>query len=850
MAVRDAWGNKWRSLLMLVMVALPVAAVTALDVTVQTVQLSAADRLPGAVGAADARLEVVGQRMIQAGADPGSWAGGGGRNFKQPTAATIRAELGRNAEVVPLVLTSAVVETARGKMTAHLTATDWASPLTAGTYRLLSGRLPSDAGEVAVNRALADRLPGTGGTLSSRGRTQQVVGVVEDAFARSNPMAFVSLSALGRQSLPTGFLVTAEGGIDWADTLRLNAAGMSVLSKELIANPPSRSELEARDLGWAQDGQEAMLAVIALVVVMALIEVVLLAGPSFAVSARRMQRSLALMAVSGATPRQARRAVMATAWVLGIAAAVMGLLVGLGVAWMVTVLGQPHYSQWFQSLDIPVSHLLLIAGFGVLSALLAAVVPAWLASRQDPVSVLAGRRADGPVRLRSPLLGTVLVTLGIGLAVMGARQRADGEFLIALSAVVTVLGAVLLIPLLLTWLGRLGRRLPLSLRYSLRDATRHRSRTVPAVAAVAATVAGAVALSVALSSDALENRETYLASYPAGAGVVHGYDLSGAEWTQTGEVLNDLVPDATLTRIVGVPEDYSVGLTAIPEPSTFDSWGYGGWGLSMIVADQLPDYLSGIESNDRARADQILADGGAVQLAGQSAPVESIKLRWRPKGDAKRAVTVPGAVVGMTPGQAPAAGVISTAVARELGVPVRATAWFVSGSEITEAGQSAINERLAGIDRSLSMAVERGYQSDAATKIVLWALIGVAALLMLGGTLTSTFLSLADARGDLTTLAAVGAAPRTRRRVAAGYALVIGGLGAVLGTLIGLIPGIAVSFPLTNRGGYGFDTAGSSHYLDIPWLTIAMLVLALPLLTAVSVALFTRSRLPLLARSD
>ena len=59
---------------------------------------------------------------------------------------------------------------------------------------------------------------------------------------------------------------------------------------------------------------------------------------------------------------------------------------------------------------------------------------------------------------------------------------------------------------------------------------------------------------------------------------------------------------------------------------------------------------------------------------------------------------------------------------------------------------------------------------------------------MLGGTLTATFLALSDARPDLATLSAVGAAPRTRRRVAAAYALVIGFVGAVLGAVVGLHP--------------------------------------------------------------
>jgi putative ABC transport system permease protein len=39
-------------------------------------------------------------------------------------------------------------------------------------------------------------------------------------------------------------------------------------------------------------------------------------------------------------------------------------------------------------------------------------------------------------------------------------------------------------------------------------------------------------------------------------------------------------------------------------------------------------------------------------------------------------------------------------------------------------------------------------------------------------------------------------------------------------------------------------------FLDIPWLLVAAIVLALPLLTAAVVGLSARSRLPLVARLD
>ena len=65
-----------------------------------------------------------------------------------------------------------------------------------------------------------------------------------------------------------------------------------------------------------------------------------------------------------------------------------------------------------------------MAAFGLLSAFLAAVVPAWIASRQDVVAVLAGRRGDRKPSLRSPLLGLVL--LGVGDRRLGGRRDAAG----------------------------------------------------------------------------------------------------------------------------------------------------------------------------------------------------------------------------------------------------------------------------------------------------------------------------------------------------------------------------------------------------------------------------------------
>ena len=115
-----------------------------------------------------------------------------------------------------------------------------------------------------------------------------------------------------------------------------------------------------------------MVAVLALVVAMALLEVVLLAGPAFAVGARRQQRALALMAASGAEPPHLRRVVMASGVVLGTAAVVLGSAAGVGVAWVARPLVQQFTDTVLGPFEVAPGHR-CDRRFGLLSALLAAL---------------------------------------------------------------------------------------------------------------------------------------------------------------------------------------------------------------------------------------------------------------------------------------------------------------------------------------------------------------------------------------------------------------------------------------------------------------------------------------------
>ena len=90
-----------------------------------------------------------------------------------------------------------------------------------------------------------------------------------------------------------------------------------------------------------------------------MLETVLLAGPAFAVGARRRRRDLALVAAAGATPAHLRRIVLADGVVLGAVAAAAGVALGVGVAAALQPLIEAHLSHFLVRPEVSVD----IAGF-------------------------------------------------------------------------------------------------------------------------------------------------------------------------------------------------------------------------------------------------------------------------------------------------------------------------------------------------------------------------------------------------------------------------------------------------------------------------------------------------------
>lgn len=891
MALRVAWRDvrrhKVRSALVLTLISLPVLLVSAGAIVGFTGDVRGVERIDRELGAvAEARIWTDGIERVVQQPDPlegVDYVGGGEAVASDTPAAERLATALREATGDPMEVrsifsswTTVLLPDGAPDLVSAREA-DWSDPLLDGLVEVVEGRLPEAAGEVLVNDTLHAEGFDVGSTVevAALDADLTVVGVVEDAAEVGNTILY---------GLP-GALLPADAGdrggdwrtqwlaggdpVTWDEVQELNTQGWAVYSRTVVTSPPPDSEVEYLALSGADTGEQAeYVAVVAMIVTMVLLEVVLLAGPAFAVTARSHTRTLALVAASGGTPRQARRVILAGGLVLGLAATLGGLLLSVPVALLAMPYAQTLVTERVGPLEVPWAVLLLVATFGLASALLAAAVPAWLSSRQDVVAALAGRRSDGAPRMRVPLLGVVVLGLGVAGASYGAIKAEDhGPVLLSASAVVTMVGMVLVVPALVAVVARLAGRLPLPVRYATRDAARHRTRTVPAIAAVAATVAGVVALGITQSSDQLESRETYTPSAALGTGVISYDDEmleigTAAPWEDLRAAATGAVPDADVQELRGVEERYG---TAVNDywsvkrgprgmPWLLDSWGSRASSSPVLVSDTVQDTSLG--AADRRAVEQVLAAGEVALLSHRAVrrAVDEVTLvhRVSDSGDngdqVVEKVTLPARVVVLEEGGSPwSEAVVPTSLEDRFSDGAITTVGLVVASELDEAEERAMVGAVRDVSPRADLHVERGHVRDPVGVILLWVLGVVGALLMLAGTLTATFLSLSDAKPDLATVSAVGGSPRTRRSVAASYALMIASVGAVLGALVGFVPGLALSRSITTAH-WGPEPSGP--YLDVPWTLIGTVVVALPLLSAVAVWLFSRSRLPMVARID
>ncbi|MEU2156980.1 ABC transporter permease [Streptomyces sp. NPDC019396] len=924
-ARRDALRSKGRSFLVLAMIALPIIGVSAADLTLRSAELSTEQSLERSIGAADARLSGTGMGGVAIYQSPDGTDYEPVKDYGDkpyPEGATdLKKAIPAGVRSLKDSTGSAKLRTTHGLLHTEVRELKAEDPLAAGLMTLLSGRFPRGAGEVAASTHFLESSGlSVGSKITARGfdreytitGSYELPGALESDQVIALPGALLDPldKALLADDLPgvskdTSYLVGVSGGFTWNMVKQANAKGVVVVSRSVQLDPPASADVPLYQTGkWnnyeaSPAAKAAAVAAAATIVGLAILEICLLAGPAFAVGARRSRRQLGLVGANGGDRRHIRAIVLSGGLVIGAAAAVVGTLLGLALTYALRPLLEGYIGARFGSFDIRPLELLGIALLAVLTGLLAAIVPAVTASRQTVLASLTGRRGIRRSSRVLPLIGLAAVLLGAGLALYGSLLS-DQPIIVAGGSAIAELGVVAMTPALVGLFGRTGRWLPLSPRLALRDAVRNRGRTAPAVAAVLAAVAGTVAVTTYQASREAQGEATYVAQLPAGAVSLLVDEPGGRDVAQAREAAQKYLPveeRADVDRItVGKKQctRYSdasgCGLheIVIPKANECPLWASvpgvddpaarfskaqrrelaKDWrckddtGYEAYVGDEKLLKVLGI--NDPAAA-KALAEGKAVSFDKRNIDTAkgnkvAIRLVTEAEDDKAQAAgkEAEGTVKAFPAYQMPTGtksyGVsmlIPPSAAKSAGLmTVPYGAYYTTDRTPNTEQRQKLDAELDKTGAEVSLHIEEGFVSE--QNIVLLALTVFAGLITIGAAGIATGLAQADAEADLKTLAAVGAPPRVRRTLSGFQCGVVAAMGVVLGTAAGVLPAVGLRLSERREAERWYQQAldeGWGRVQDlpqvpivVPWTTLAALLIAVPVGAAVLAALVTRSR--------
>jgi putative ABC transport system permease protein len=807
LAWRELRRRPGRSVLVIALVALPVAALTVAAVLNASSVAGPEDQRRSVLGGADLVVKFSSQ------ADANSDA----------IADDLR-RLPEGSRVLRVRDRGAVVPGRDGDVLVQVGDLPQAHPLTAGMTKLLRGRVPVGRGEVSASPdALRDLGLRLGDTLSSRhlGVRARITAEVID------PNDIDSAQILTGAPLPhttdpssnTRLLVSLPPGADASAIERLRGPGREVRT---AADCCPGDRAQAREVTLTMSG-------------LALLIVALVVAAAFAVGARRQLRVIGLLsAAAGADERHVRRLAVLQGTLCGGVGVIAGFALGFT---LVALFIAPNIDDMSGRLTGGVTvapiDFALIAAMAIAATAAGAWLPGRTAARIPILAALGGRAPLRPVPATLPVRGLAMSALGTAL--LAAGLNGDGpRGLATAGAVLIVLGFVLCAPALVAVLDRLATRARGTTRLAARDIARQRARTGPLVAAILA-VASLAVLGSALIRAEQAGRASFFGIGPDQVLL----STSHADFPQRRP--NAIVPAELRKRIRALLPRAAEAEIGFDERGAADKWSVGpvvrrprgDQQLSFGVAiggPQLLEFL-GAASGRAAfdRGDVVALQPGLVEDGHVTVVIPRAGGRTREvrvAASEARAARPIGPVVAL---------MVSAQGADRLGLAATATDVVLrTPNALTAAQKDALQAQAIAFDRAA------GPQADAAilvddnaprqgspSELHTW-LLAVAAALTLAVVASGLALSAAEGRADDTMLVALGADPATRRRLRATQAGMLVGIGGLLALPAGLIP--AAVFV---RQFYELRFA-------VPWTAVAIVLVALPAAAAAGAWLLTR----------
>lgn len=896
LARRQVGRNRMASLLVIALIALPMSLVAGVLVFADGRQPTVDERITAELGQADAWVAVVNgpDPSLTQYDDQPLWFQID-RDEQTGVPKTEQAPMPASAEpfltafdTIEIGAGSVTVETSGGIAPMAAVVGDAGADALRGRFTLHAGRAATGAGEAMVSPGALARLGAKIGdtlTLAEPAGTYTITGVLSRAEDPDTAeVVFLPGTSANRalqKDVQQSRWYLTDRHPTRAEITALNHGGMVVFDRDLVKSPVFAAPYSGGYI-WS------VAALVAAGAAFAGYLVVLLAGAAFSVSARRQQRALAVAASVGASRGDVFRIVLWQGSVLGLAGGVLGAAVGICLGILALRLLDDGAVTSFWGVHIPWGMLAGVVLFAVAVGTIAAIVPARAATRGEVIAALRGARRPVSVRVSRPLWGLGLIAVGVAVTAAAAAWLAaiNAERLVANDDVrrIICIWAIIAGPLLLQvgvilgghWiiaqLARVLSRFGLAPRIAARDAAANPGRIVPAFAAIAAC---AFLAAVGLGSLALvmnQAQRGYWWGAPVDTMSIYAYphtqpggvpatadelaalhDRAAQVLARTGPaaegtVWNQLDPrtydeDWTLTNphaVLRVPrvqrfevcDDQGLPQNCLT-PEAAMVRGYG----DIAVVD--PADLATVVGRSSSASDLARYRAGGVLLldAAYATPKSTVVVNAvtaAAMDGAKGGVVDPvdtwelDAIVIELGGQHRNSPVmVSPAAAKRVGLETGGFQLVAAYGEAPSAAvEDAVRRDAAALGTpsvSVDARWEPGPADPAPSQIVL---VAATAVLVIGASAISLGLARVERRPDDATLTAVGGSRGLRRAIAAWQAVIVAGIGMVTGVVAGILPVWGVS--MAAQGSYN-----PPHFSDMPWVWLAVLALALPLVIAV-----------------
>jgi putative ABC transport system permease protein len=677
---------------------------------------------------------------------------------------------------------------------------------------LLSGHDPTGAGQVAVTKGLASTFGlKVGGVWHQGGQARQVVGIVQNPQSLLDNFALV---APGQVTAPTQVTVLFD-----APGVRPASLGPNVLTPAMVAQKnvlnPETISITAVTLG------------------MLLIGLVAVGG--FTVLAQRRLRSLAMLGALGATDKNIRRVVRANGAVTGVVGAVIGLVLGLA-AWLAY---RPHVESSAHHVigpfQLPWLVIVIAMVLAVVATFLAAARPARTVTRIPVVTALSGRPAP-PKMVRRWAVPVGIIFLVIAFLLLGksaaSRGQGNGQFSLVLGFVAMTVALILLAPLCLGTLARLGRWSPIAMRLALRDLARYRARSGSALGAISLGVMIAVIICIASAArygNVLDYAGPNLDSnqlivYSANGGGPG--NAGGPKGPNQSQLRSMAVSAQHIAAELGSRSTLELESTSATLQHNASGRQYSGplyiatpqllrtFGIKASAVNPGADVLTMRPGFATTTKMQLVYGNYFANGAPNSGSFPC------PKQDCL-ANPVMQTVNALPPGTSAPNTVITEHAVRALHLQAQTAGWLIQVPHPLTAAQIH-DVRLSAA--AANMNVETRSSVPSLGQIINTA-TAFGILLALGILAMSVGLIRSETASDLRTLTATGASSTTRRNLTAATAGALALLGAVLGTAAGYLAAIAWFRDSALNGGIAALTS-------VPTANLLVILVGMPLIAA------------------